>query len=94
MFDLIPFADFRRVLAEFHRVLKPGGKLVLVNMTKAEKCFGRIYEQIYKLSPRTMGGCRGVQMSSILAENGFTVEAREYHQQLLFPSEVIIARKL
>lgn len=94
MFDLIPFADFKRVLAEFYRVLKPGGKLVLVNMTRAENFFSRIYEQIYKLSPRTMGGCRGVQMSTVLAENGFKVEAREYHQQLLFPSEVIIAIKL
>ncbi len=34
MFDLIPLADFVPILEEFHRVLKPGGKLVLVNMSK------------------------------------------------------------
>lgn len=94
MFDLISFADFKSVLGEFYRVLKPNGKLILVNMTRPEKSFSGIYEQIYKLSPRTMGGCRGVQMSSVLSESGFKVEAREYHQQFLFPSEVIVANKL
>jgi ubiquinone/menaquinone biosynthesis C-methylase UbiE len=33
MFDLIPFDQMDTVLAEFNRVLKKGGKLVLVNMT-------------------------------------------------------------
>ena len=94
MSDLIPFADFKSVLDEFYRVLKPNAKLVLVNMTRPEKSFSGIYEQIYRLSPRTMGGCRGVQMSKVLSENGFKVETREYHQQFLFPSEVIVARKL
>ena len=93
MFDLIPFADFKPVLEEFHRVLKPNGKLVLVNMTRAENCISRIYEQIYKISPKTMGGCRGVEMHKVLSEIGFEVETREYHQQFLFPSEVIVAKK-
>jgi ubiquinone/menaquinone biosynthesis C-methylase UbiE len=29
-----------------------------------------------------------------LQQNGFQVETREYHQQLLFPSEVILALKI
>ena len=37
MFDLIPFDQMDAVIEEFKRVLKPGGKLVLVNMTKGEK---------------------------------------------------------
>jgi ubiquinone/menaquinone biosynthesis C-methylase UbiE len=35
MFDLITYADMDKVLAEFRRVLKAGGKLILVNMTMA-----------------------------------------------------------
>ncbi len=34
MFDLLPQADFANVLAGFHRVLRPGGRLLLVNMAR------------------------------------------------------------
>ena len=91
MFDLIPVEDMDKVLAEFKRVLKPGGKLVLVNMTEGRSFGSTLYDRIYQLSPRTMGGCRGVRMTEKLKQHGFMVEAREYHQQMLFPSEVIIA---
>jgi hypothetical protein len=40
-----------------------------------------------------MGGCRGIQLSEKLKEHGFHIELREYHQQCLFPSEVILAQK-
>jgi ubiquinone/menaquinone biosynthesis C-methylase UbiE len=93
MFDLIAFDEMDSVLAEFRRVLKPNGKLVLVNMTKGERFGSKVYERIYRLSPRTMGGCRGVNLSDRLQESGFRVETREYHQQMLFPSEVILAKR-
>jgi len=48
---------------------------------------------VYNLSPKTMGGCRGVKLSGKLEELGFRVETREYFQQMLFPSEVILAYK-
>jgi hypothetical protein len=41
-----------------------------------------------------MGGCRGVQQNNLLTEYGFKVITREYAQQMLFPSEVILATKL
>jgi len=91
MFDLIPFEDMDKVLREFRRVLKPGGRLVLVNMTEGATPASRFYDLIYQVSPKTMGGCRGVRMTDKLKQHGFIVEVREYHQQLLFPSEVILA---
>jgi demethylmenaquinone methyltransferase / 2-methoxy-6-polyprenyl-1,4-benzoquinol methylase len=93
MFDLIPLADMDRVLEEFRRVLRPGGRLVLVNMAPGETRASRIYEAIYNLSPRALGGCRGVRMADRLQKHHFIVDAREYHQQMLFPSEVVLARK-
>ena len=93
MFDLIPFDDMDKIIAEFKRVLKKGGKLVLVNMTEGERFGSRLYDAIYRISPRTMGGCRGVKLAGRLQCHGFTVERREYYQQMLFPSEVILARK-
>jgi len=93
MFDLIDEAEWPRILGEFRRVLKPGGRLVMVDMTVGEKFGSGIYGRIYQRSPRLMGGCRGVRLSAPLAENGFTVKSRRYVQQMLFPSEVILAFK-
>ncbi|MDJ0784267.1 MAG: methyltransferase domain-containing protein [Desulfosarcinaceae bacterium] len=93
MFDLIPFEKMGPILAEFKRVLKPGGKLVLVNMTTGERCGSGIFAWLYRISPKLMGGCRGVRMAALLDRHGFQVVTREYHQQLGFPSEVILARK-
>ena len=93
MFDLIFFDQMDNVINEFARVLKPGGKLVLVNMTKAEQFGAGLYEKIYRISPPLMGGCRGVQMFNLLTEHGFKLITREYVQQMLFPSEVILATK-
>lgn len=93
MFDLMAFEEMDTVLQEFKRVLRTGGKLVLVNMTVGERFGTDIYTWIYRISPKLMGGCRGVQLSEKLKVHGFNVKLREYYQQLLFPSEVILAEK-
>jgi hypothetical protein len=63
-------------------------------MTEGERWGSQIYDRVYNLSPKLLGGCRGVKLSGKLQEYGFQVDVREYHQQLLFPSEVIRAYKL
>ena len=93
MFDLMAFQEMDVILEEFKRVLKKGGKLVLVNMTKGERFGSGLYDFIYRLSPKSIGGCRGVRLSEGLTRHGFQVETREYHQQLWFPSEVIVAHR-
>ena len=93
MFDLISFDQMDVVLAELKRVLKNGGKLVLVNMTLGERYGSGIYDFLYRVSPRLMGGCRGIRLSEKLEKHGFHIKVREYHQQCLFPSEVILAHK-
>ncbi len=92
MFDLLPFTDFSKALAEFKRVLKPEGRLVLMNMTAGERWGSGIYQRIYQLSPASMGGCRGVKLAGPLEQAGFRVLVRDYMQQTLFPSEVILAK--
>ncbi|MFZ1978139.1 MAG: methyltransferase domain-containing protein [Bacteroidota bacterium] len=92
MFDLIANEDMDKLLIEFRRALKKDGKLVLVNMTRGESAASSVYDRIYKISPAAMGGCRGVLLSDKLNDNGFEIVTREYFQQLLFPSEVLLAR--
>lgn len=93
MFDLLPQADFAPVLAEFRRVLRPAGRLVLVNMAQAERSMHRLYERLYARWPELMAGCRGVSMKSEVEAAGFTSVERQYLAQLGFPSEIITARR-
>ena len=37
LLDILPIEDFIPILLEFNRVLKNGGRMVLIHMTKAEK---------------------------------------------------------
>jgi len=89
MFDLLPENDFETILAEFKRVLRPGGRLALVNMTGGERRYNGIWEWIYRKNPALLGGCRGVQLLPSLEECGFVNIRREYVTQMTFPSEVI-----
>jgi ubiquinone/menaquinone biosynthesis C-methylase UbiE len=89
MFDLLPQQDFATVLDEFKRVLRPGGRLAMVNMTKGKRWYNGIWERIYRLNPALLGGCRGVELVPQLEACGFIETRREYFSQMTFPSEVV-----
>ena len=89
LLDILPVEDFIPILLELKRVLKEGGRIVLANMTKGEKWVNQIYEEIYKLKPPLLAGCRGVMAQPFLKEVGFNQFHREFVSQLGFPSEVV-----
>ena len=93
MFDLLPEGDFARVLGEMRRVLVPGGRLVLVNMTKGDSLLESLAEAVYRFRPEWMGGCRSVSLSPHLERAGFVDVKRELVTQMTFPSEVVSARR-
>jgi len=93
--DLIPAGDLPRLLAEFHRVLKAGGRLALVSLTEGSTPISRtlmgLWKTIYRLSPYLCGGCRPVQLSDQVRSTGFRQVRREVVVQLGVPSEIITA---
>jgi len=93
MFDLLPENDFSAVLTEFRRVLRPGGRLVMVNMTKPEHWYNSVWEMIYRMNPAWVGGCRGVFLGPYLESVGFVDIRREFISQRTFPSEVVYGSK-
>jgi ubiquinone/menaquinone biosynthesis C-methylase UbiE len=93
MLDLLPRDDIPRALAEFKRVLRPGGRLVLSNMTKGERRRQRIWDWAYAHGFVVTANCRGVLAAPVLRELGFTEISREYLSQMLFPTEIVTARK-
>ncbi len=91
MFDLLPQQNFFTVLDEFKRVLRPGGRLAMVNMTRGEHWYNGIWERIYRINPALLGGCRGVSLAPQLEVCGFRQIKREFISQMTFPSEVVNA---
>jgi len=93
MFDLLPEQDFTRVLEQFHRVLKPGGRLALVNMTKGTRWFENAAEWVFRVRPQLIGGCRGVLLEPYVRAAGFEGIERSIVTQFGFPSEIVTAVK-
>jgi ubiquinone/menaquinone biosynthesis C-methylase UbiE len=93
MLDLLPRDDIPRALAEFKRVLRPGGRLVLSNMTKGERRRHRIWDWAYERGVVVTANCRGVLAAPVLRELGFPGVSREYLSQMLFPTEIVTAQK-
>lgn len=97
MLDLIPLGELPSVLGEFWRVLKPGGRLALVNLSKRSADRRTAWERIYQRLPRRLvpylaGGCRPVIMAAGVTHAGFQDVRRQYVSGLI-PSEIVVARK-
>ena len=98
MFDLIPLDGFMPILKEMARVLKPGGKLVLINMSKPDNR-KTLYERVYEMGWAVMP-CRPVLMSPYLEPMGFNNIQRLYRPSrggivsLLWGQEIVIAQKV
>lgn len=89
MFDLLPERDFSVVLEEFKRVLRPGGRLAIVNMAHGRRWYNGIWNHLYRVSPALLGGCRSISLLPLLQQCGFRDTKREYISQFTFPSEVV-----
>jgi ubiquinone/menaquinone biosynthesis C-methylase UbiE len=89
LFDLLPEESFPAVIAEIRRVLRDNGRVVVVNMTIAERRRDDLYRWVYRLWPKLLGGCRGVRLTTFLNAAGLHVTHRDYITQLGFPSEIL-----
>jgi ubiquinone/menaquinone biosynthesis C-methylase UbiE len=93
MLDLLPHDDLPGVLAEFRRVLRPGGRLALVSLTEgidvASRLFVGGWKLAFRLDPQRMGGCRPLLLHALVTQAGFSVE-RHVVVQRGFPSEVLV----
>jgi len=93
--DLLPLAAIPAVLAEFRRVLREDGRLVLVSLTEGvdlpSKALVTLWKTAYRIHPLSCGGCRPLQLASLTRSAGFHTVERAVIVQLGVPSELIIA---
>jgi ubiquinone/menaquinone biosynthesis C-methylase UbiE len=91
MFDIFPTSEYDSVLKEFQRILKPNGRLVLVNTTKGEKWRDSLFNCLFHIYP--VNKCRGVLMNSYLERFQFQDVKREYIVNYTFPSEIVCSKR-
>lgn len=95
--DLIPIADLGATIREFHRVLKPGGRAALVTMTEGVTPVSRaliaLWNLLYAVSPVACGGCRPVELTSLVERAGFHNISRVVVVEAGFPSQIVLATR-
>jgi ubiquinone/menaquinone biosynthesis C-methylase UbiE len=91
MMDLLLEEDFPVVLREFARVLRPGGRLVVLSMAEQARMMNAIWIWLYRCSPVIVGGCRPVPLTRMLAAEGWRINLRELISQCGFRSELVVA---
>jgi demethylmenaquinone methyltransferase/2-methoxy-6-polyprenyl-1,4-benzoquinol methylase len=95
-FEVLPEEDISPVLRETLRVLRPGGRIVIVNLTdltdgspEAESMI-EDWTRRYAADPEAFGGARPLQLRSMLEAHGFERVTRRYVGPD-WPSEVLVA---
>ncbi|MGI8844751.1 MAG: class I SAM-dependent methyltransferase [Thermoleophilaceae bacterium] len=91
--DILPPEGILAALREFGRVLRPGGRLVLVNVTPGERRRHRLPELLYGSRLPLTSNCRGIHVAPLLEGLGFAPVDRRYLSQLSLPSEVVCATR-
>ena len=97
MLDLVQLDQMPVMLGEFRRVLKPGGRLVLVSMSKETGEQVTLWERVYQRLPvrwaaYLAGGCRPVLLEEMVKGAGFAGVEREFIRGAL-SSEIVTAAK-
>lgn len=97
LLDLFPHYLIEPTLAEFDRLLKPGGCLTLLSLSEGVDAVSRglvaLWRGLYRLSPRLCAGCRPLALAGSVRRVGFDLLSCETIVQLGVPSQLILAQK-
>ncbi len=95
--DLIAASDLLSILKSYRRVLKPGGRAVVLSMTEGvnlpSKVFVSAWKFAYAVSPFVCAGCRPLELRSLAEQAGFHTANREVVVQLGVPSEILVVER-
>lgn len=92
LFELLGCADLEAALLEVRRVLKPGGRLVVVLIGQNAPLFNRAYHLAGSLVPAFWGRQVEHQIVPMFEAFGFAIESDEHLRQGYYPSRVMTFR--
>lgn len=91
--DVVPAPLRRAVLQEVHRVLRPGGRLVLVHLAPPRYPIERIWTTLARLFPPLLGGAQPIPVETSLRQHPFSIQRRTTCVQGGVRSAIVEARR-
>ena len=92
--ELFDNPEIPRVLQECHRLLKPGGRVAVVSMTKTDPpgAAVRMYEWFHEYMP-DYADCRPIFARQALEQGGFTIQDVSVSSMWGLPVEIVLGKK-
>lgn len=92
--ELFDNPEIPRVLRECHRILKPGGRIAVVSMTKTDPpgAAVRIYEWFHEKMPN-YADCRPIFARQAIEGSGFEIRDVSVSSMWGLPVEIVLGRK-
>ena len=98
MLDLLSPADGASLVAEARRVLRPGGLLALASLapgrTAPARLVTRLWQAVWELNPALLGGCRPLQLRTLLDPADWDPLAGSTVTDWFLSSDVLVARRI
>jgi AhpD family alkylhydroperoxidase len=95
--DLLSPSDIAALLSEAHRLLMPEGRLCLVSLTHGTGGLSRLvtalWTRIHRFAPTLVGGCRPLELHTLLEGRSFQVGYVQTVAAFGIPSEIVIAMR-
>jgi len=92
--DLLDAATLPAVLQGFSRLLRPGGRVVLLTLTEGvsplSKATMALWKAVYRLAPLACGGCRPISWRDAAMWSGFRVRVHRVVEQCGMPSALYL----
>ncbi len=92
MLDLFRESEILAALEEFRRVLRPSGRLVVLNMAAQSRVLNGVWMWLYGIEPLLVGGCQPVPVAQTLCARGWRIDVQEQISQGGFRSDLIVAK--
>jgi ubiquinone/menaquinone biosynthesis C-methylase UbiE len=92
--ELFDNPEIPRVLQECHRILKPGGRIAVVSMTKTNPpgMAVRMYEWFHEHMP-DYADCRPIFARQALEQSGFEIQDLRVSSMWGLPVEIVLGKK-
>jgi len=93
LLELLPCEDIEGTVAEFRRVLRPGGKLTLILIGQNAAFFNSMYQLCTKVAPAFWGRQVEERLPAVIQSHQFEILRDETVRQIFYPSRVLVASK-